>query len=355
MIINKLVDINKLIDRFFLIWPFGFSPICLNVVFELTYLCNLSCPFCYLRIEEIEKGIKQKKILSKQQIFAIIDKIPAIASITFTGGEIFLIKDILEILAYAKKHHRLGLISNLTLNNREINKTLVDIGVDSLMFSIDGDKIFHNKMRGKESFKKTINNVKEIQQIKRGKNKKTPLLTMNTVIIPENVSFLEKLVSLAKELGVDCLNFQLLDPSIDRSGYRLFNNLSHLESNLKKISKIKKEILKISLKKAIKKAKDLNVRLTFSPSFNLKQILDYYQGKVDFKNFYCSKIFTSTRISPQGFVYPCYNLKIGNILENNFFNLFNSKKYQSFRQQVKKGVYTASCIGCCHFKLKNNL
>jgi len=349
------MKINNLIDKFLFFWPFNFSPMAFNVVFELTYLCNLNCSFCYLRIEENKRKLKQKKILSIKETFKIIDKIPNLASISFTGGEIFTIKDILKILKYAKKKHRVGFISNLTLNNIKTNQELVNLNIDAVMFSIDGKKTLHNKIRGDGCFEKTINNVAQIQKIKQTKQTKKPIFTMNTVIMPENVNQLGDLVKLAYKLRIDNLNFQLLDPSINRSGYQLFDNLDHLDSNLDKITRINKKRLELSLKNAISKAQKLNLNLTFSPSFKLNSVLDYYQAKVNLKNFYCSKIFTSTRISPYGEMYPCFNLKMGNLLKNNFFKLFNSSKYQKFRQQIKKGTYKGSCVGCCHYKLKDNL
>jgi MoaA/NifB/PqqE/SkfB family radical SAM enzyme len=340
-------------ENFFSFWPEGFSPFPTNVMFELLYGCNLSCPFCYLRIEETVKKIKAQKMLLTEEVLKIIDQIPSITSLSFSGGEIMIHKNIIEILKHAKNKHRVGIISNLTVNTKDQNQALVKMSLDTIMTSLDGHTAkLHDQVRGKGSFNKTINNIKEIQRLKTKYKTNLPTLTINSMILPDNLDQLESMVKLASKLKADWLNFQLLDPSINRSGYDLHQDLSHLKGdNRTRLPKINLAKLKKSLDQLLTTADKLNLKVTFSPKLTPNDILDYYSGKFDLKRVYCNRIFHLTRISPFGDMYPCFNLIIGNLKKISFMKLWNSKRYRQFRQMIKKGAYKAQCVGCCHLRL----
>lgn len=340
-------------EKMFSFWPGGWSPFPTNVVFEILYGCNLKCSFCYLRQEEVVKKIKRRRQLFTHEIFKVIDQIPAISAISFTGGEVTIHKDIIKILKHAKQKHRIGIISNLTAITKEQIKAFVDMDLDTLMFSLDGPMAkIHDQGRGKGSFAKTISNLKLIQLEKKHQEKVNPTITMNSLILPQNYLLLTETVKLAAKLQVTWLNFQLLDPSLDRSGYDLHQTLSHLHDNRKQLLKLPAKRFQVSLEKALAEAEKLKVRVSFSPALNPDEIVAYYYGKVDLKRVYCDKIFHLARISPFGDVYPCFNLKIGSVLETPFMKLWNYPQYRRFRTQIKRGAFRASCIGCCHFRLR---
>ena len=351
-------DIKRILapyyENFFSFWPKGYSPFPTNVMFELLYGCNLNCSFCYLRIEETVRKIKARRMMLTDEVLKVIDQIPSQTALSFTGGEVLIHKDILKIVAHAKRKHRVGIISNLTVVTKEQINKFVALGLDTLMFSLDGSTAaIHDQGRGKGSFKKTIDSVKAIQREKIKQKKITPTLTMNSLILPQNYLFLLQTVRLAHSLKVDWLNFQLLDPSLDRSGYDLHPDLRHLKTDYRqKLLKLPPAKLLASLQAASAAAGELGVRLSFSPSLSLTEVVDYYSGKVDLAKLYCLKIFHLARISPFGDVYPCFNLKIGSVLDTPFMKLWNNSVYRKFRQQVKKGAFKAQCVGCCHLRLK---
>lgn len=344
-------------EKFFSFWPKGFSPFPTNVMFELLYGCNLNCSYCYLRIEETVKKIKARPMLLTDQVLKIIDQIPSITSLSFSGGEIMLHKDIIKILAHAKKNHRVGIISNLTVNTPWHNQQLIKMKLDTLMTSLDGyNAKIHDKGRGKGNFDKTVNNLKDIQAQKLKLKSPFPTLTINSMVLPHNLDQMAKMVKLASDLRINWLNFQLIDHSIDRSGYDLHDDLSHLKGdNRQQLPKINQTKLKDSLKNTLNLARQLGLKVTFSPQLSIPDILTYYSGKIDLKQVYCNRVFHLTRISPYGDLYPCFNYKIGSLLEASFMSLWNSKKYRLFRQQVKKGAFRIQCVGCCHFRLKPKL
>ncbi len=341
-------------ENMFSFWPGGWSPFPTNVVFEILYGCNLKCTFCYLRQEEVIKKITRRRQLSTEEILRVIDQVPSLSALSFTGGEVLVHKDILRIIEHAKLKHRVGIISNLTAATKEQIKVLVKSGLDTLMFSLDGPKAeIHDLGRGKGSFQKTITSLELIHKEKKRQHKSTPTITMNSLILPQNYLFLSDTVRLAHELKVDWLNFQLLDPSLDRSGYDLHPSLTHLKVDYrKKLLRLPKKKLAASLKQAIETAKELGVRLSFSPRLTPDQVVEYYQGKVNLAELHCQKIFHLVRISPFGDVYPCFNLNIGSVLDQPLMKLWNNRVYRQFRLQIKRGAYRSACVGCCHLRLE---
>lgn len=86
-----------------------------SVVIELLTQCNVFCKHCYLA-EHNNKGLTTetvKRLLHDLRSVGVID-------VTFTGGEIFLRKDIFEIIEEARKlYMRVFLLSNATLIDKE--------------------------------------------------------------------------------------------------------------------------------------------------------------------------------------------------------------------------------------------
>ena len=77
---------------------YGKALIPLRYFLELTYRCNLSCPYCYVGEE------RNKKELTTDEWKKVIDKCRKnyIPQLTFTGGEPTIRKDLIELIDYSK-------------------------------------------------------------------------------------------------------------------------------------------------------------------------------------------------------------------------------------------------------------
>src|SRR5262245_58348230 len=74
----------------------------LDVICEISYLCNLECPTCFRwtsKPDEHELTAEQWKV-----VLAKLKSWLGCFNLTFTGGEPFLRKDILEIFKFASTH-----------------------------------------------------------------------------------------------------------------------------------------------------------------------------------------------------------------------------------------------------------
>ena len=67
----------------------------------------------------------------------------------------------------------------------------------------------------------------------------------------------------------------------------------------------------------------------------------------------CATPWTTAFIDPQGNVSNCIAYKIGNISENDFWEIWNNEKAQYFRKNLSECGNFGICAKCCNF-YKNN-
>jgi hypothetical protein len=97
--------------------PFGTHPIKYPVLSEiaLTYRCNNRCTFCYASAPERGPEVRE---MTTDEVKRVIDKIvdqAKVPTVSFTGGEPTLRRDLPELIAYAKSRQmRVNLITNGT-------------------------------------------------------------------------------------------------------------------------------------------------------------------------------------------------------------------------------------------------
>ncbi len=105
--------------------------------------CNLRCAFCDLW--------DHPDRMSRSQVRPLLEDAVAIGTkvLVITGGEPFMHKQLWDIVADAKQ---LGLSVNITTNGTLLDRhwdAMVESGVDSLSFSLDGLAATHDTLRGK--------------------------------------------------------------------------------------------------------------------------------------------------------------------------------------------------------------
>ncbi len=108
----------------------------LQALFELTGRCHMDCVHCYLDIKN-----PAKNELSTEEVVGVLDALQAEGTLflTLTGGEIFLRKDIFEIMGEAKKRHfALRLFTSGTLLDRAKVARLAALKPSAVEISIYG-------------------------------------------------------------------------------------------------------------------------------------------------------------------------------------------------------------------------
>ncbi len=170
----------------------------LSVQWELTYRCNERCTHCYLDI--LSPGSPAPGELTTKEAKKVIDQLAELGglTITFSGGEIFLRKDIIDIANYAR--HK-GFALRFFTNGILINAKLADqvAAVKPLVVELSlysPDAAIHDaitKIPG--SFELTMRAIHLLlaRQVR---------CMIKTPIMRENIEQIPALRGLADELGI---------------------------------------------------------------------------------------------------------------------------------------------------------
>lgn len=99
--------------------------------------------------------------LFTQEIFNLIeDPRKHISKLHISSSEPFFREDFLSVLRYQNKYKcKVSFATNETLLIHKRLDTLAELGVEEVIFSIDGDEDLHDTIRGKEVFKKVSKEI----------------------------------------------------------------------------------------------------------------------------------------------------------------------------------------------------
>lgn len=332
---------------------YGRAKIPLRYFLELTYRCNLSCPYCYVGNE------RNKQELSTEEWKKVIDEIPFYSLATIVGGEPLIRTDFIEILAYASKKlfNKIHVVTNGTLINDEIIKAFIKYKLLLLSVSLDGFGENHDKNRGQNGiFDKIISNLENLKS-----QKKNQMVDIKTIVLENNLDDLPQLYKLCNQMGFEFLSISFLrnnnwkqssilqDSFIDK-----FNDNYPIKKyfNMEHFKEVYREIENIRGK----------TKLRFSPKFEysenpLESIEKFFNlpAETNVQDIYepCTFPYNNIFINPEGYIYPCLSQKIGNVKDKSIKELFNAPHYCCFRKNLKaSGGTFGACQMCCELKVK---
>ena len=357
---DTLRNLYGLISYFRPMIKTGQAILPLRYFFELTHLCNLNCPYCYIGKNRL------KEELSTNEWLDVIKQIPFYGFITLVGGEPLIRKDFSEILfACAKKTFgKVNVVTNGTLLEDKIADDIIKSKMLLLSVSLDGWGKNHDKFRNKEGIFNTIKNNLENLNEKRKKKKSPLMIDIKTIVLKDNLEDILKLYEYATNSKFEFLSISFLrNNNLKQNGtlYDSFDEIFYKPEypiekyfDLEEFEKIYLEIQKIK--------KFSKTKIRFAPKFDndnpeieLKAIKNFFNNpKKDIKEIYypCLYPYSNTIINPMGDIYPCLSYKMGNIKEQKLIDIINNPKYRCFRKNLKHSKIFSSCQMCCELKVK---
>ena len=172
----------------------------IQIDFELNSSCNLKCPMCPISAES-PKGKGKSTWFDFELYKKIIDysyKEGTRAIKLNYVNEPLIRKDIIKFIEYAKSVGILDiyLSTNGMLLTEKISDELIDSGLTRLQISIDAiSEETYQKVRPGGKLKTVITNLQNFLELKKKKNKITPLTRVNFVKTSLNESELDKFIS----------------------------------------------------------------------------------------------------------------------------------------------------------------
>ncbi len=305
-----------------------------NIQIEPTNRCNQRCVMCP-RNSHLDVPIGDMDLESFKKI---INKLPMIENLLLNGlGEPLLNKDLSKMIAYASSRGiNVSINSNCALVNKSLAEKLVESGLHLIKISMDSaDPNIYQSIRN-ASIEPVINGIKTLVDVRERKKFQYPRIWFNSIIMKDNYKKLIDILRLGEELKIDSIRFKPLD---------IWGVLQNKEML------IEKNELKKTIKETIYLARDINI------NHNLKNLLKdfdiYYRPK---EKIPCYSPWTELYIQYYGGVRLCCEFfskkyDIGNILEDDFKEIWNGSKMKKIRKRFIKGdTYFPVCQNCNRFK-----
>lgn len=181
----------------------GDFPIHMDI--ESTSVCNLRCITCFQAYTDIPKGFMDM-VLYKKIIDEAAEKGLCSMKLNYRG-EPLLHPKIADMVKYAKDKGIMEVMfnSNCTKLTEEKCHQLIDAGLDKLICSVDGyTKEVYEKIRVGGRFETVLNNIKNLQRIKKERGVQKPITRVQMVESPANthqvanfLNFWDKLIDRA--------------------------------------------------------------------------------------------------------------------------------------------------------------
>ena len=178
----------------------------LKAKWEVINTCNARCKTCLHWQEKSDDtilGTEEARVLISQLAEA------GVLSLTLTGGEPMMRRDLVELIAFAKEQ---GLITELITNGLLLSerraRDLVESKLDTVYISIDAANAkLNDQLRGLSGyFKLAMSAVDNLKSMRRNGDLK---IIIKTTVTSKNIGELVALAELAIKKGIDGFCFQL--------------------------------------------------------------------------------------------------------------------------------------------------
>jgi MoaA/NifB/PqqE/SkfB family radical SAM enzyme len=332
-----------------------------GVVYEATMRCNLHCDFCYvgdllniegqwreeLTIEALRRAFPEQEGLQ----------------VNLTGGEIFMRKDILSVLAlFEEKGYKAGcLTTNGTIITDERAEALAELALKGFLkhisVSIDGPKELHDVARGQAgTFVRTTEGLARLQAAARRKG--APLrISINTTVAHESLETLDQMVDVAEDLGIEAIGLNHL----------MYSTPQEVEETLRMIGTDDASVIatfvtadpmvpaaRVREKVAALREKCLarGIRFDMRPKVVTELVDNYYQPGSRL-NGRCLYPFNWARVSFSGKAYFCpfIRVEVGDLTKQTLEEVWNGAPYVDMRKRLLEQQLFPVCRRCCKVEL----
>ena len=296
------------------------SPYCYNYPFilqiETTNLCNLRCKMCP-RERDFQKAGIEPGTMSFDTFDQILRSwIRHIFQIHLFGyGEPLLTPELPKLIEYSKSHGvpYVTFTTNGHLLQGQVAKAIAGSGLDELRVSIDGsDEKGYQSIRGVplENVNKNLKEFRKISDIP---------ISLATTLCNENWESVYNMPEFAAEIGAGCLRILPIFP------------YTFLGMDEMILVQEKKRQYRYFCRDLERRCKEKGIHFIFD---------DYYVKD-------CKAPFVMAFIDINGNLTPCCKLgttKVGNVLERNFFEVWNGPKMMQWRKQLLSRKFPKPCL-----------
>ncbi len=303
----------------------------IKIQWKITNKCNLKCKHCYLgKLDGFELPFEKADEIADTIINSNV------MEVTISGGECLTYKGIEKIIKKLLINGiKVDVFTNALLLKNVLDKIDSDIlNKSALLFyvSVDGLKSSHEQIRGKNTFDKTIENIK--YAIEKG----YPVVT-NTVINKINYCDIMDMIVLLKQMGVK--DVQLSNLIVQGSA-----------DNSMKISLSEQMALKEKINDLYKEHPEFGyIYYSEVPdSDGVRKVYSLSNGKKDFignDNWKCTAGVARVTIDSNGKVYCCPFIKdsyLGDLNKENLSEVWDNVNRFKFLKRLSEENTDRVCL-----------
>ena len=164
------------------------------------FMCNNNCIFC---VQAHKKKFGNRTIEDIKD--DLRDSRKRCSDVVFTGGEVTIRKDVVDLVKYAKHlgFERIQIQTNARmLSYKELCVKLIEAGANEFGPALHGHtaELHDSLTTAKGSFDQTVQAIKNLRELGQ-------IIMMNTVVVKQNYKFLPEIAKLLVELDVDQFQF----------------------------------------------------------------------------------------------------------------------------------------------------
>ncbi len=295
-----------------------------SIMIEPMCGCNLKCPLCTTPHKYMTR---KQGMMSYETYQKLLDDVSEFA-LTFNfnfAGEPLLNPNLFKMVKAANEHNIFTVVdTNSTLISKQKTKEILDSNLNLIAVSIDyADPIIFEQFRAGANFTKTIEQIRNLCEMKKEQKSPFPLIMGEVIVSRENESQLKSMHEwLMNEIGVDGVWFKTICFPLHSQGFRDDHSVPDL----------------------VEKYLPLKARKRY----------DFVDGKLELKNpiTRCSwkqkcVILWDGRVGA-----CCYDYDgtytFGNLNEQHFLDIWNSKKYRYYREKLIRHKKLKLCERCAY-------
>ena len=298
----------------------------LTLQIDITNLCNLRCAHCYHPHHNNTGAIDLDQWFDVlDQYESLLNKLYLKPSIVICGGEPLVSDKFSPIVSYIKNKWNSVSISVLT-NGTRINEKNISFIKDNdidIQISLDGHNEFsHDLVRGKGSFRKTLEGI----SLALDSDISVNLLSILSRRTARNI---DGFFNLASSLGVYSINFTRLIP--EGHGQKLVDSNSDASLYGHDLKEAMENIIASSKKYKVTTNTNKPLYCLIDESLGSNNMFGFQGLVIDYKG----NLKVSSRT----------NVKLGNVLEEGLENIFfNNPTLKKLRNGKKN-----ECHGCAYY------
>lgn len=343
-----------------------YKPIDLGLF--LTGRCNLRCTHCFEWNEDGFLNKSEKKYANGEMPIEDIKQCldytkEANSRLYVWGGEPLLYSKFDEFCELLKKDPRwVTMCTNGLILESKMDK-LIEISENLvLLVSLDGFREYHDMIRGKGTFDRTIDNIKKIVELSK-QNIYKGEVSVNCVISNGMIGKLYDFCELMEGLGINslyiCFPWYISEETAVKMDYefeRRFGDMVNIEDYSRTswhdfkyhIDEKKIPELKEDLKHIIERV--WNIRVRFQPALELDEVEEFVKGGTSCaqKKKKCLANQNRIDILHHGEVSACKLFReftVGNLRDSNIREIWEGERMQEIRKRLGCGLMPV-CSKC---------